>query len=157
MSAPATALNNPQRNVLLVTEERAKNLESAMHQSIAQRAYQLFEASGRVDGQQEAHWQQAEAEVLQSGTPPREAGSWFTINATLLGTDPRDVQVLVQADRAVVAVANRTAGEGAEHGAGKPHNSSLSKILLFRWPVRVDPATAAAYMKGETLVVTAKH
>lgn len=31
---------------------------------IARRAYELYEAAGRPDGQAEAHWLQAEAEVL---------------------------------------------------------------------------------------------
>jgi len=72
----------------------------------------------------------------------REAGSWSTANASLQNVDPHNVQVLVRHDHAIVAIANP-----AEPPA----------YLLIRWLVRVDPATAAAYVKGDTLVVTAKH
>ena len=143
MSTPAKALNSSiQRNVLIVSEDQRQAFESRFWQSIQQRAYQLFEQGGRIHGQDRTHWLQAEKELLQYAPPPREAGAWSTANASLQNVDPQNVQVLVLQDRIMVSLA---------HPAERP------AYLLIRWPIRVDPATAAAYLKGDTLVVTAKH
>jgi hypothetical protein len=35
-----------------------------LHAAIARRAYEIYEAAGRPEGQDVAHWLQAEAEIL---------------------------------------------------------------------------------------------
>jgi len=37
---------------------------TALHAAIARRAYEIYEAAGRPQGQDVAHWLQAEAEIL---------------------------------------------------------------------------------------------
>ena len=141
MSAPATALTqHTQRNVQIITDGHHHTFAAALHDSIVKRAYEIFEKAGRPAGQDQAHWFKAESEVLQRGSPTRESGSWSTANATLPGADATDVQVLLQSDRAIL-------------GCSKPSQS----YVIFRFPVSVDPQTAAAYMKGDTFVLTAKH
>jgi hypothetical protein len=141
MSAPATALTqHTQRNVQIITDGDHQTFAAVLHDSIVKRAYEIFENAGRPAGQDQAHWFRAESEVLQSGSPTRESGSWSTANATLPGADATDVQVLLQSDRAIL-------------GCSKPSQS----YVIFRFPVSVDPQTAAAYMKGDTFVLTAKH
>jgi HSP20 family molecular chaperone IbpA len=141
MSAPATALTqNTQRNVQLITDGHHDAFAARLQDSIAKRAYAIFENAGRPAGQDQAHWFRAESEVLQHGSPIRESGSWSTANASLPGVDAADVQVLLLGDRAILS-------------CSKPSHSYLS----FRFPVSVDPQTAAAYLKGQTFVLTAKH
>jgi hypothetical protein len=141
MSAPATALTqNPQRNVEIITDAHHPTFAAVLHDSIAKRAYAIFENAGRPAGQDQVHWLRAESEVLQHGSPTRESGSWSTANATLPGADATDIQVWLQDDRAILS-------------CGKPSQS----YVTFRFPVSVDPQTAAAYMKGDTFVLTAKH
>jgi len=81
---------------------------------------------------------------MQRATEVRETGSWLTVNALVADGDPQDVQVLVLSDHAVVAGVRPARGEGYSY-------------LLIKWPISVDPATAAAYLKGNSLTVTAKH
>lgn len=141
MSAPATALTqNTQRNVQVITDGHHDAFAARLQDSIAKRAYAIFENAGRPAGQDQAHWFRAESEVLQHGSPIRESGSWSTANASLPGADAADVQVLLLGDRAILS-------------CSKPSHSYVS----FRFPVSVDPQTAAAYMKGHTFVLTAKH
>ena len=143
MSTPAKALNSStQRNVLIVSEDQRQAFESRFRQCVEERALQLFHQGGGQDGQDRAHWFQAEKELLQYAPPAREAGAWSAANASLQNVDSQNVQVLVLQDRAMVSLA---------------HPAERAAYLLIRWPVRVDPATAAAYLKGDTLVVTAKH
>jgi hypothetical protein len=141
MSAPATALTqHTQRNVQIITDGNHDAFAAVLHNTIAKRAYEIFENAGQPTGEDQAHWLQAESEVLQHGSPVRESGSWSTANATLPGADAADVQVLLQDDRAILSCC-------------KPSQS----YVIFRFPVSVDPQTAAAYMKGDTFVLTAKH
>lgn len=140
MSAPATALTQNTRNVQIITDGNHDAFAAVLHDSIAKRAYELFENAGQPAGQDQTHWLRAESEILQHGSPIRESGSWFTANATLPGADAADVQVLLQGDRAILSCC-------------KPSQS----YVIFRFPVSVDPQTAAAYMKGDTFVLTAKH
>ena len=141
MSAPATALTqHTQRNVQIITDGNHDVFAAVLHDSIAKRAYEIFENAGRPVGEDQVHWFRAESEVLQHGSPVRESGSWSTANATLPGAEAADVQVLLQSDRAILTCC-------------KPSQS----YVMFRFPICVDPQTAAAYMKGDTFVLTAKH
>jgi hypothetical protein len=141
MSAPATALTqNTQGNVQITTDGHHDTFAARLHESIAKRAYEIFENAGRPAGQDQAHWLRAESEVLQHGSPIRESGSWSTANASLPGAGAADVQVLLLGDRAILS-------------CSKPSQT----YVIFRFPVSVDPQTAAAYMKGDTFVLTAKH
>jgi Protein of unknown function (DUF2934) len=154
MSTPAKALKPlSQHNVLLITEDRRAAFESRLRQCIQDRAYQLFERNGAIPGQDQKHWFQAETELLERLPPVRESGAWCTANATLQNVEPQELQVLVLDDRAIVAVAK---SPHVDEASGGPLNQSPA-YLLIRWPIHVDPATAAAYLKGNTLVVTAKH
>jgi hypothetical protein len=149
VSTPATALKPvSQHNVLLITADGRAAFESRLRQSIQDRAYQLFELQGGNQGQDQANWAQAEAELLQYAPPVREMGAWCTANVSLQDIDPHDVQVLVLDDHAIVAVAKPKPDQHADRSPA---------YLLIRWPIHVDPATAAAYLKDNTLVVTAKH
>jgi hypothetical protein len=140
MSTPAKALDSAfQRNVAILTSAQEEEFASRFRQCVQDRAYQHYERQGSVDGKQEAHWLQAERELLQHAPPVHESGAWSTANISLQNADAQNIQVLVLENRATVAHANPPA------------------YFLIRWPNRVDPATAAAYLKGNTLVVTAKH
>ncbi len=58
--APAAQVASPPRQEAPVPPTGPADL----HDAIARRAYELYEAAGRPEGQAEAHWLQAEAEVL---------------------------------------------------------------------------------------------
>jgi hypothetical protein len=148
MSTPAVAPQPvSQHNVTIISEDRRDEFQARIHQHIAERAYQLFEQDGGLNGNDDAHWLRAEGELLQRVPEVRETGSWITANASLANSDLKDLQVLVLRDRAIVAGVRPAQGAQGEGFA----------YLLIRWPVSVDPATAAAYVKGSTLTVTAKH
>jgi len=140
MSTPAKALESAfQRNVTILTAAQEEEFASKFRQCVRDRAYQHYEHQGNVVGQHDSHWLQAERELLQHAPPVHESGAWSAANISLQNADSQDIQVLVLENSATVALANPPA------------------YFLIRWPTRVDPATAAAYLKGNTLVVTAKH
>jgi len=142
MSTPATAVQ--QRNVNILAEDRHGEFHARLHQRISDHAYGLFQRDSGQHGNHNRHWLQAENEVLRRVTEVREAGAWVAANAALANTDANDLQIMVLPDRAIVSGVKTTGGNDTEY-------------LLIQWPVSIDPATAAAYVKGHTLTVTAKH
>jgi hypothetical protein len=142
MSTPATALQ--QRNVTILSKDRQDEFYGRLHQRICHRAYELFEGDGGNHGNDHRHWLQAENEVMQRVAEVREAGAWLAANATLGDCDGSDLQVMVLPDRAIISGVKTAQGDCIDY-------------LLIKWPVSIDPATAAAYVKGNTLTVTAKH
>jgi hypothetical protein len=50
-------------------------MELSLHHRIRQRAYELWTAGGRLDGQAEQHWFAAEREVLEQMKPEAIASS----------------------------------------------------------------------------------
>jgi hypothetical protein len=51
-------------------------MEQSVHERIRERAYQLWDAGGRVEGQADQHWLCAEHEILsQPATPPANPSS----------------------------------------------------------------------------------
>jgi hypothetical protein len=134
----------PQHNIPILTSERHDEFQAHLHQRIAERAFQLFEKDGADHGNDQNHWVQAEAELMQRATDVREAGSWISANASLSAGDADELQVLPLSDRAIVSGVRLAQGQGPVY-------------LVIPWPVSIDPGTIAAYLKGRTLTVTAKH
>jgi len=135
---------------------------SAIHQvydrireRIARRAYDLFQQGGNQPGQDMRHWLQAESEILTEVPEIRESGSWYTINVPLRGFAANEVQVSVEARRAIVAA------EKQEVTASEPGRASnvLEQAVFARakWPIDVDPATASAYLMNGVLTLTVKR
>ncbi len=50
-------------------------MEAPLHYRIRQRAYEIWEAGGRLDGQAEQHWLLAERELLQQTHPGPSEGN----------------------------------------------------------------------------------
>ena len=50
-------------------------MEHSMHERIRERAYQLWDAGGRVEGQADQHWLCAEREILSQSLTPAASPS----------------------------------------------------------------------------------
>lgn len=116
------------------------------NEAITRRAYALYLASGSTDGQDLAHWLQAESELLTRIPDIRETSSWYTVNAPLQGFAPEQIQVGVD-DNSTMIVAERQQGAANQE----------SVFLVANWPSAVDPGTASAYVKDENLTLTVKR
>ena len=102
------------------------------------------------------HWLQAESEVLRRIPDIREAASWYTVNVPLPGFAAEQIHVNVDAARALVA-AEKTQSSDGRGGDGMRTRMEESVYLVASWPSAVDPATASAYLKNESLMLTAKR
>ncbi|MGB2668940.1 MAG: DUF2934 domain-containing protein [Candidatus Acidiferrum sp.] len=131
-------------------------LADRANDAVERRAYSFFLAAGGQDGQDLTHWLQAESEVLRRIPDIREAASWYTVNVPLPGFAAEQIRVNVDSVRALVA-AEKTKSSDGRGGDGMQTRSVESVYLVANWPSAIDPATASAYLKNESLRLTAKR
>jgi HSP20 family molecular chaperone IbpA len=126
----------------------AEELEETILGKIRERAYLLFEQSGREPGNEDANWSRAESEILRSGLSARESGSWVALSFSLPDASGQGMQIAVRPTRVVVrAIAagdKREASEGAKQDAQEI-------FLAANLAVEVDPPSAAASFRDRTL------
>ncbi|MGB8322439.1 MAG: DUF2934 domain-containing protein [Candidatus Acidiferrum sp.] len=134
------------------------NVLDRLNDEVSRRAYELYEQSGNEHGQDLIHWLHAESQVLQRLSEIRESGSWYTINAPIRGFKPEDIHVTVDEGSALIAASNNSqSSENQTMSTGSANSVNQSVFLLAQWPNEVDPATASAYIKNETLTLTVKR
>jgi HSP20 family molecular chaperone IbpA len=137
-----------------VEVQKLQAVGNRANDAVARRAYSLYLASGGADGQDVAHWLQAESEVLTRVPDIRESSSWYTVNVPLQGFRPEQVQVGVDENRAIIS-ADKTQTNNQSGRDGSTTSESI--FLMADWPSAVDPSTASAYVKGDTLTLTVKR
>jgi len=130
-------------------------LANRANEAVARRAYALFLADGGGNGHDLRHWLQAESEVLTRVPEIRESDSWYTVNTPLPGFSPEQVNVGIDANQAVI-VADKSHSTDQQHG--KPAATGEESVfLMVEWPSAVDPDTASAYIRNDSLTLTVKQ
>jgi HSP20 family molecular chaperone IbpA len=138
----------------ILREDEKETLNHTIHRRISECAFQIYESSGRTQGNHHAHWLEAESKILQHGLEVRESGSWLSINASLPDISGEDVQVCVEPNRVIVHSEKTEATknpESDEHGLTQ-HELFLAEDLN----VEVDPSTASVSFKDQKLTLMVK-
>lgn len=158
MPAPKTALSSPGTPTTpkLVSGNEKDALERSIRERIAERAYSLFEASGRVDGKDVEHWAQAESEILLGGLEVRESGSWLAITGALLEIAADSVQIYLEPRRVVVRAVR---GDVRDPESRTPELKEQEVFLVEDLKTEVEPTTASASLRDQqlTLMVKKRH
>jgi HSP20 family molecular chaperone IbpA len=126
----------------------------AMLDSIARRAYQLFESSGREHGHDTEHWLQAEAELFDR--PPltmAESPLGVTVLAEVPGFAPRELEVDLEPRRVVIIGKHQTV-LGKRNDANEEAGHYVRQLLqTLELPVEVNPRRASAHLAKGILVL----
>jgi HSP20 family molecular chaperone IbpA len=131
-----------------------RQIHDRLNDEISRRAYSLYEQNGS-DGQDMANWLAAESQILRRIPEIRESSSWYTVNVPLQGFTADQIRVTVEPSRAIIAAERE---EGIEDSSEvKGGVSRESAYLVAEWPSDVDPATASAYLKNDSLTLTVKR
>jgi HSP20 family molecular chaperone IbpA len=127
----------------------------SMYGSIARRAYEIYERTGRVSGHESDHWFQAESELFQPLAPQQsENEKAIVIRTEVPGFVAAEIEVGVEPGRVLIAGKHRTS---SKRKSGKAHIAQQSSQEIFRFfelPAGVNPALAAASLKDGVLTVT---
>jgi HSP20 family molecular chaperone IbpA len=142
------------RTPRIIGETEAESFHQSLYRRVSERAYRLFESSGRAHENDQAHWLQAESEVLRHGLEIRESGSWLSIHALLPEASAADIQIYVAPGRVIVRVENTQIVESSD-----PPQRGLTQhdqFLAQELNTEIDPSTASAAFKDQKLTVMVK-
>jgi HSP20 family molecular chaperone IbpA len=143
-SLPALASTTPTFRLGAAAEE----LEQSIYARISERAYSLYEQSGREPGNEDANWMRAESEILRAGAEVRESGSWLALTAFLPDVSGQEMQIAVRPRRLLV----RATAAGKKQDFSDRNGPAAGEIFLAaNLAVDVDPSSAAASFRDQTL------
>ena len=155
----ATSKPAPSNEVIVKTprisgEAEWQDFGQTLRRRVSDRAYHLFESSGREHGNDHAHWLQAEREILQRGFEIRESGSWLSINAHLPDVSADDIQVYLEPTRVIVrAEKTKTIQNPASEEQGL---TQRELFLAADLDTEIDPSTASAVFRDQKLTLMVK-
>jgi HSP20 family protein len=128
--------------------DRAKEV----YESIARRAYDLFEGRGRQDGFDFDDWLRAEREtLLPISTVTAEYDDHLEVRAEVPGFTEKEIQVALEPRRLIISGRTEQTDEQKSGGAtytSLRYNEFFTTLDLF---VEVDPAKATASLKKGVL------
>jgi hypothetical protein len=154
MTTPEKALKAsavPQ-NIEILSADSIHSLRSELNQNIERLAYEYFKQGREAHGQHLNHWLDAQTAIMGKDVEVRESGVWYHFHCKLMGFNAEQGHVRVAMDSSEILV-NVHWGKDS-HGSSE---STLAPIFFWgKWPLEVDPSTAAAYIKDEKLTVEAK-
>ena len=133
-----------------VGSAEANALWEAIQDYICRRAYELYEASGRQHGQDQKHWFQAEAEVLQPALHLRDAGTWIIATADLRGAAAEDLVIYINSRKLVVRA--KCTAENANPNSA----SRCDAFLVAELDLEVEAKSASASFKDQQLTLMVK-
>jgi HSP20 family molecular chaperone IbpA len=128
-----------------------------MLDAIARRAYDIFEAKGRINGRDLDNWLQAETELFER-TPLNigESQDSVTLLAEVHDFTPKELEIDLEPKRVTIIGRGRTQ---VKQAAGTGTHSQRRAVRLLRsvqLPVEIDSAHATARFKGGVIVVKLK-
>ena len=136
-----------------INGREAEELEQLIYAKISERAYLLFEQSGREPGNEGANWLRAESEILRSGVEVRESGSWVTLTAIIPDAFAQGLQIVVRPTRVLVRAREACTGQDSS----EPTKQDEREIFLAaNLTAEVDPPSAAASFKDHNLLLMVK-
>jgi hypothetical protein len=155
MSSPARGLKNtPNAQSVrpeILSREDGRGFLDEFNNLVSRRAYELFDREGRLDGNDVAHWLQAEKELAAPLPDVRESAGSFSANVPLPETPVGGVEVYAAEDCALVY-----AESGAQGDSDARYQSSGSVYYMIRWPEIVDPTSSRVELKDDNLTITVR-
>jgi HSP20 family protein len=111
------------------TESISERIER-LNDAISRRAYELFELDGRIDGNDQRHWLEAEGEfLLPMQTSMEETDGEFVVRADVPGFTANDLEVTVEPRRVTIAGKRESKKESKE---GETLLTQASSEEVFR-------------------------
>ncbi len=120
--------------------------------SVARRAYEIFEANGRQLGRDMEDWFRAESELLHPlHVEMRESHDKIIVKAEVPGFEPKDIEINVEPGRLTIAGKREWSKEEKEQKLLYSERRSNQFFRCLDLPVEVDAEKAAATLKDGLL------
>jgi HSP20 family protein len=133
------------------TESISERIER-LYGAISRRAYELFERDGRVDGNDQSHWLEAEREfLLPMQTSLEETDGEFVVRAEVPGFTASDLEVTVEPRRVSIAGKRESKKELKDGEALLTEASSEEVFRAIELPSEVLATKVSATLKDGVL------
>jgi len=156
MTAQSATAMQPTKGSVTVRKGPGDLLEQfdSIYDSIARRAFELFEGNGRWPGTDLADWFRAEAELLHPlHLEMRESDSSFTVEAELPGFTAKDLEINVE-PRCLRIAGKRETKEEEKKGKVIRSERCADQILqAVDLPADVDTSKVSATLKDGLLTI----
>jgi len=128
-----------------------------MLESIARRAYEIFESDGRVAGHALDDWLQAETELFQRAplkiTESREG---VTVQADVRGFAPKELEVDLEPRRVTIIGKRYNTGKRSTDTGNSSETLTTELLRTMQLPVEIDTRHATARLKRGILELDMK-
>lgn len=152
MASPKSALSGSSKTPQIVSEDQNAAFQDKVRQRVAQRAYDIYQNSGGNHGNDYEHWIQAENEVLKRGIEVRESGSWLALNASIPEGSADSVEICLTPTSVTV----RAEKSEQIKNASAQGLAEREIFLTHDLNTEIEPATASATLKEQTLTIMVK-
>jgi HSP20 family protein len=123
-----------------------------LHESIARRAYEIFESKGRTSGRDLENWLQAESEFLRPlHVDVIESDNGFTVRAEVRGFRGENLRVGVEARRLTIAGKREAEQERRSEKAVYRESYSDEILRMIDLPAEVVVGKVAATLRDGVL------
>jgi HSP20 family protein len=152
MAAQGTATKPAREQSLTIQTAGLTTRMKHMFDSIARRAYEIFEAGGRTMGRDLDHWSQAEAELLHlAHIEITESENQFTVRVEVPGFNARDLEVSVEPRHVTIAGKREHKEERKTRETVYQEACSDQIYRAFDLPGEIDTSRASATLQNGVL------
>ena len=127
-----------------------------LYDTIARRAFELFEGDGRIAGRDRDHWFKAEAELLHPAhVRIRESDDAVTIDAEVPGFSANELQLSLEPRRLTISGKKQSSSEEKRGKVLYSERCSSELLRSVQLPVEVNASRATATLNNGILELTA--
>ncbi len=128
-----------------------------MMDSIARRAYEIFESKGRARGHELENWFEAESELFER-TPVdvKESLEGVTVLADVRRFAPKELEVDLEPRRVIIIGKHQVEAERKTEISGSAEKRTTRLLRSLELPVEIDTRQATARLKGGILELDVK-
>ena len=136
-----------------VTKDDLFDRVQEIYDSIARRAFELFEGNGQIFGRELEDWLRAESELLHPvHIEVADVGDSLSVRAEVPGFTVKDLEVSVEPERLTITGKRETKGERKKGGKAVYTERCADEILrVIDLPAAVDTTKVAATLKDGVL------
>ena len=125
-----------------------------LHDSIAHRAFEIFEDNGRVFGRDLENWLRAQSELLHSvPVNMAETDDALTIQAEVPGFTAKELEIQLEPRQLTISGTRQTSEEKRQGKAVYQEQCSNQILRVIDLPVDIDTAKTTATLKNGMLEV----
>ncbi len=123
-----------------------------LYESIARRAFEIFESDGGIFGRDLHHWFRAEAELLHPvHVHIAESGDALTVQAEVPGFSANELQISLEPRRVTISGKRETTAEHKQRKTIYNEQCSNEILRVIELPEEVDPSKTTATLKNGVL------